>query len=154
MLGYRHMQRLFSPLRKVQKIGLYRQGTLKSVQFIVGVLCGLLMSAGHDQNAQSKALFASSVYVSCETGEADRGKNNVFFFSFFKLRQPVSIYRHSEMQHKYLKSSLPARRVTALSLKIDHTPAIMDLMSFCERPCMSHHTNWNHPLNSQPIRSN
>lgn len=92
------------------------------------------MSAGHDQNAQTKALFASSVYVSCETGEADRGKNNIFFlsFSFFKLRQPVSIYRHSEMQHKYLKLNLPARPVMALSLKIDHTPAIMDLMSFCE----------------------
>lgn len=68
------------------------------MQFIVGVLCGLLMSAGRDQNAQTKALFASSVYVSRETGEADRGKNNTYFFSFsfFKLRQPVSIYRHSE----------------------------------------------------------
>lgn len=79
------MERLFSPLRKVQKIGLYCQGRLKSVQFIVGVLCGLLMSAEHDQNAQSKALFASCVYVSRETGEADRGKNNIFLssFSFF-----------------------------------------------------------------------
>lgn len=92
------------------------------MQFIVGVLFRLLMTAGHDQNAQSKALFASSVHVSRETGEADRGKNIIFFpFSFFKLRQPVSIYRpHSEMLHKYLKSSLRARRVTALSLKSNH----------------------------------
>lgn len=82
MLGYKRMERLFSLLRKVQKIALCCQGTLKRVQFIAGVLWGLLMSAGHDQNAQSKALFASSVHVSRETGEADRGKNNIFFFRF------------------------------------------------------------------------
>lgn len=55
------------------------------MQFIVGVLCRLLMTAGQDQNAQSKALFASTVYVSRETGEADRGKNNITLFFFFFL---------------------------------------------------------------------